>query len=230
MRGSKMLKLFLVLLGVLVCSGVFADVPWTVNGPKRQIVTLVLTGNYKSPRLLAELIQNESRQPYILLPTRESGDTRIIFCPPKSNSLLIREEKFNDFVRFLNPRRIVVLGDDVYVQPKYVRMLDRTIPIVRIESNDWPRVADELTDLLNLSNLAGYYKDLRETMLNDGKIYRPISRPAAPAAETKYAPLEASTSEAAEVSDAGDSAVTPVAGEEVAPADSEAPVAVESAE
>ncbi len=177
MRSLKPVKFVLLLLAVVFTSATFAAVPWFANGPKREVQTLVITGNYKSPRLLAELIQYESRQPYLLLPPQDSGDTRIIFCPPKSNSLQIREDKFNDFVRFLNPRRIIVLGNDAYVQPKYIAMLDRTIPVIRVDSVDWNRSAEELTDLLHLSNLDRSYRKLRETMLDKGKIYRPISKP-----------------------------------------------------
>lgn len=177
MRSLKPVKFVLLLLAVVFTSATFAAVPWFANGPKREVQTLVITGNYKSPRLLAELIQYESRQPYLLLPPQDSGDTRIIFCPPKSNSLQIREDKFNDFVRFLNPRRIIVLGNDAYVQPKYIAMLDRTIPVIRVDSVDWNRSAEELTDLLHLSNLDRNYRKLRETMLDKGKIYRPISKP-----------------------------------------------------
>lgn len=177
MRSLKPVKFVLLLLAVGFTSATFAAVPWFANGPKREVQTLVITGNYKSPRLLAELIQYESRQPYLLLPPQDSGDTRIIFCPPKSNSLQIREDKFNDFVRFLNPRRIIVLGNDAYVQPKYIAMLDRTIPVIRVDSVDWNRSAEELTDLLHLSNLDRSYRKLRETMLDKGKIYRPISKP-----------------------------------------------------
>lgn len=170
-----------LMLSIAALSIGAAAAPWAVNGPRDRIVTLVLTGNYKSPRLLAELIQNESRQPYILLPTRESGDSRIFFCPPKSKnsaSLEIPEKRFNDFIRFINPRRIVVLGNASYIQPKYLQMLDHAIPVVVVDCVDWQRSAEELTDLLNLSNLAGNYKRLREVMLNDSRIYRPVSRPA----------------------------------------------------
>ena len=144
-----------LMLSIVALSLGAAAAPWAVNGPRDRIVTLVLTGNYKSPRLLAELIQNESRQPYILLPTRESGDSRIFFCPPKSKgsaSLEIPEKQFNSFIRFINPRRIV--------------------------------------DLLNLSNLADNYKRLREVMLNDSRIYRPVSRPAPKPVQPAEAPME----------------------------------------
>ena len=182
-----------LMLSIVALSLGAAAAPWAVNGPRDRIVTLVLTGNYKSPRLLAELIQNESRQPYILLPTRESGDSRIFFCPPKSKgsaSLEIPEKQFNSFIRFINPRRIVVLGNAAYIQPKYLQMLDHAIPVVTIDCVDWQRNAEELTDLLNLSDLADNYKRLREVMLNDSRIYRPVSRPAPKPVQPAEAPME----------------------------------------
>ena len=86
MRSLKPVKFVLLLLAVVFTSATFAAVPWFANGPKREVQTLVITGNYKSPRLLAELIQYESRQPYLLLPPQDSGDTRIIFCPPSRST------------------------------------------------------------------------------------------------------------------------------------------------
>ena len=70
---SKVLKSGLILLALVVAAGAYAA-PWFANGPKRDVVTLVMAGNYKSPRLMAELILYESRQPYLLLPTPESKD------------------------------------------------------------------------------------------------------------------------------------------------------------
>lgn len=175
----------LIILAVMLAAFCASAAPWAATGPKRQVVTLVVTGNYKSPRLMAELIQNESRQPYLLLPAAESEDTRIYYCPPKGNSVEIREDKLNDFIRYINPRRIVVLGDSSYVQTKYLDQFDRTIPLVQVYSVDWNRTADEVSDMLALTNLATDYKRLRENLLNKGSIYRPISAPAmdTPAAE-----------------------------------------------
>ena len=47
-----------LMLSIVALSLGAAAAPWAVNGPRDRIVTLVLTGNYKSPRLLAELIQS----------------------------------------------------------------------------------------------------------------------------------------------------------------------------
>lgn len=205
MRISK------ILFSVAACLFVFsavADLPWFAHGPKRQVVTLVVTGNYKSPRLMAELIQNESRQPYLLLPAQGSGDDRIICCQPKANRQ-IPEAKLEAFVRFLNPRRIIVLGGENYVPQRYVDIIGKDIPVVRVECTDWQRSAEELNDLLNLNNLASNYRRLREKLLNSSRFYRP-TRPM-PAKEATVAVVEEKSSD-----------VKPA--EEVAPAENVAPV------
>ena len=172
-------------LGVILACSTLVGAPWTAHGPKRSIHTMIIAGNYKSSRLLADLIQNESRQPYILLPDPRTGDSRIFFCPPKSASREVPESRFNEFIRFANPKRIVILGDSRFVPERFEKMLDGSIPVVRITANDWNRIAEELTFMLNLSHLDDNYRRLRETMLNDAKIYRAISRPAPAQPEVK---------------------------------------------
>ncbi len=186
MRSFKGMMIFLALVMTLCSFGA----SWFGQGPRRQVETLVITGNFKSPRLLAELIQSESRQPYLLLPVPGSEDSRIFFCPSRNICNEILANELNDFVRYLNPKRIVVLGDAKFVQPKYVALLDRAIPVVQIDCVDWNLVAEQLTDLLNLTRLAGDYKELRETMLNDAKIYRPVSRPAPVQPKAAEPPME----------------------------------------
>ena len=171
-----MKKFLLLSLSALFCTGLFAA-PWAAIGPKRVPETLVIVSNYKSPRLMAELIQYESRAPFILLPAAGGKDQRIFFCPAKKNSVVIQEAKLNAFVRFLNPKRVVVIGNENVVSKRYTDLLDRTIPVVRIDSVDWDSIARELTFMLNLSNLGKDFRRLRENMLNDGKIYRPVSLP-----------------------------------------------------
>ncbi len=183
-----MSKKFLAVLFVAAIAFGASAFSWTTLGPRRKPVTLVITANYKSPRLLADLIQNESRQPYLLLPAPESGDNRIIFCPSKKNgAMLIPEDRLNEFVRWLAPRRIIVLGSETFVPKHYVDNLDKTIPVIRIEGRSWGRVAEELTYLLNLSNLGKDFRRLQQEMLEAGGIYRPISRPATP--ETPIEPM-----------------------------------------
>ena len=58
-------KLFVSLVFAVISAVAVAN-PWSYHGPKRDIVSLVVTANYEKPRLIAELIQVESRQPFLL--------------------------------------------------------------------------------------------------------------------------------------------------------------------
>ena len=184
MNISRFTKIAAVSLLTLVCVAAEAA-PWRSLGPRREIHTLIITGNYKSPRLLADLIQNESRQPYILVPDARDAGGKIFFCPPKQ-CMEIQEKYFNSFIRTAGPKRIIILGDERYVPRRYEEMLDKKIPIVRITGESWQRVAEELTFMLNLNHLDRDFRKLYEKMYGD--IYRPISRPAPPQQEQQPAP------------------------------------------
>jgi hypothetical protein len=162
-----------LLLLALVCgSATLSAAPWAALGAKRVPHTLLITGNYQSPRLLAELVQNESHQSYILVPTSKD-DNRYFICYPDGTAVQILEANLNRFIRVLNPRRIIVLGNDNYTPAKTIQSLDRTIPIVRIEGSSWNRVAEELTFLLNLSNLNKNFRKLNSSLQEEnGAIYR----------------------------------------------------------
>ena len=177
MNISRFTRFAAVTLLTVVCTVAAEAAPWISLGSKRQIHTIVITGNYKAPRLLAELIQDESRQPYILLPDPRDEVQKICFCPPIRNEALeIQEKNFNAFVRTAGPKRIIILGDERYVPRRFEEMLDKKIPIVRVTGENWQRIAEELTFMLNLSRLDRNFRKLYEKMYGD--IYRPISRPA----------------------------------------------------
>ena len=180
MNISRFTKIAAVSLLTLVCVVAAEGAPWRSLRPRRKIHTLVISGNFKGPRLLADLIQNESRQPYILVPDSRDAGGKIFFCPPKQ-CMEIQEKYFNSFIRTAGPKRIIILGDERYVPRRYEEMLDKKIPIVRVTGESWQRIAEELTFMLNLNHLDRDYRKLYEKMYGD--IYRPISRPAPPQQE-----------------------------------------------
>ena len=176
-------KIFSVVLMFILCGTAFAA-PWSSLGPKRKPVTLVITANYVTPRLLAELILNESSQPYLLLPAADQENKKIFFCSRKNNNtMVIAEKHLNRFINFLGVKRIIVLGNASYVPQRYIDMLDHNTPVMRIESNDWYRIAEELNYMLNLSNLDKNFKKLREALITEGRRYRPLKSSAAPKQE-----------------------------------------------
>ena len=185
MNISRFTKIAAVSLLTLFCVVAAEAAPWRSLGPRRQIHTLIISGNFKGPRLLADLIQNESRQPYILVPDARDAGGKIFFCPPKQ-CMEIQEKYFNSFIRTAGPKRIIILGDERYVPRRYEEMLDKKIPIVRVTGESWQRIAEELTFMLNLNHLDRDFRKLYEKMYGD--IYRPISRPAPPQQEQQPAP------------------------------------------
>lgn len=172
----KMLKVGLFFAVCVSCLGV-SGAGWFVRGNKYNVETLVVTGNYKSPRLMADLIQAESRQPYLIVPAANSKETLCYLAMPKSG-IAVREDQFGSVVSFTGCRRVVILGDDNCVPEKYETMIDKNIPVVRI-TGDWERVAEELTFMLNLSDLKRNYPKLRRKLNVN---YQPVSAPAAKAA------------------------------------------------
>ncbi|MBE6379429.1 MAG: hypothetical protein E7047_00685 [Lentisphaerae bacterium] len=155
---------------------------WTrpFKGPGRKVSTLVITGNYKRPLALAQLIRAESRQPYLLVPAQESGLKDVFFCPvsERTPAVKLRAEDITRFVLLLNPDKVIVLGDTRYVPENYVPQLDGRIPIVRIDCDDWNRSAQMLGSMLDLNYLERDYKRIG-AKLDKAELYRPLPTPAA---------------------------------------------------
>jgi hypothetical protein len=173
-------KIFSLALMFILCGTALAT-PWSSFGPKRKPVTLVITANYVTPRLLAELILNESGQPYLLLPAADQDNKKIFFCSRKNNNTMVVAEKhLNRFINFLGVKRIIVLGNADFVPQRYIDMLDHNTPVMRIESSDWYRIAEELNFMLNLSDLDKNFKKLREALITEGRRYRPLKGSDAP--------------------------------------------------
>lgn len=166
----------IMLVTGLLCSLVFsataADqlINW-MKGPRKDINAIIIVSNYKNSRLMADLIQNESRQPYLLLPAK--GQQNIYFCPvnPKRPALQIANDKVGRFINFANPNKVIVIGDEAYVPRKYLALIDKKIPIVIIPVKDWDKAAMAIGELMNLPNLSSDYSRLKGKM--DQGFYRP---------------------------------------------------------
>ncbi|MBE6368652.1 MAG: hypothetical protein E7056_00635 [Lentisphaerae bacterium] len=158
---------------------------WTrpFQGPGRSVTTLVITGNYKRPLALAQLMRAENRQPYLLIPAQESGLKDVYFCPvsERTPAVRLRAEDITRFVRLLNPGKVIILGDVRYVPENYVPQLDGRIPIFRLDGDDWNRNAESLGSMLNLNHLERDYKRIGAKLDKD-ELYRPLPTPEKPKA------------------------------------------------
>ncbi|MBQ9789247.1 MAG: hypothetical protein IJW31_06610 [Lentisphaeria bacterium] len=171
----KLFGKFLVLLAVMMTSVIVLAEAWDYHGPKRDIVTLIVCANYEQPRLLAELIQYESRQPYLLIPANDQGE--IYFCPPKKlgKAKIIPRKSFTRTLSFINPDQIIVLGNNNYVPDYYVKALRKIAPVSVVDAETWQAAADLLAPMLNLSKLPRNYRKL-SAKLSEGKFYVPDPR------------------------------------------------------
>jgi hypothetical protein len=186
-------KFFLAAMAVLFTSTCFAisvkEMTTPYQGPERDVITLIITSNYKKSRLLAELIQRETKQPILLLP---AGDQKGIYLMPgtvKKLALEVKEENIGKFVAFINPQQILVLGDRGFVPQNYINMIDKKMPVFVVNGRDWLINARSVARLLDLNNLASDYTRLYR-QVEGGKLYQPSEN--APA-ETAAAPEAAKT-------------------------------------
>ncbi len=187
-------KFILAAMAVVVTSSAFAfsvrDMATPYQGPERDVITLIITSNYKKSRLLAELIQRETKQPILLLP---AGDQKGIYFMPasvKRPALEIKEENIGKFVGLINPQQILVLGDRGYVHQNYIDMIDKKMPVFVVNGRDWVINAKSVARLLDLNNLASDYTRLYNK-IEGGTLYKPSET--APAADTAAKPEDAKT-------------------------------------
>jgi len=169
----KRLAAQLTLTGILTCTtlsasaGIIENIKQGFNdviemvtpyrGPKKDITNLIITSNYVKSKMLAELIQFETKQPYILLPA--AGQDKIYFCPAHGKKPQeIKEEKLARFIKFVNPRQILVLGDKTYVPEKYIKMIDENQTLWVVSNRNWNQTAKSVGKLLDLGNLAPDFK------------------------------------------------------------------------
>lgn len=188
MSGGFLKFAVILAMSVFTMSAMAGFWDWTrpFQGPGRHVTTLVITGNYKRPLAIAQLIRAESRQPYLLIPAQESGLNDVFFCPvnEKTPAVKLNPEDISRFVRLLNPERVIVLGDVRYVPERFVPDLDGRIPIIRLDGDDWMRNAKTLNGMLNLNHLERDYTEIGPKLERDA-LYRPLPTKPQPKAEPK---------------------------------------------
>ncbi len=175
---------------------------------------LVVTGNYLKPRLLGEMIQQRNGAPILLFSPAANGGTRVFFMPAKGDAVEIAPADVAEFVKKLNPKKAVVLGDTRYVPEASQDAVKACVPadgFIPFVDGDWANDAKTITGLLKLKGLdARYARRLQDI---DNVIG---ARPAAPA---EQAPAEPEVAPAA--APQAEPAVAPAAPAEQAPAEPE---------
>ncbi len=121
--------------------------------PSRMTIkTLTILKNYRSPRILADIIQRRTAQPYILLPANEKEE--ILFVPGRGMPFMgITQRQLAKFVKFINPKKIMILGGDSYVPSKYKEMFKENAFTVVFDSKQWWKNAEKAELFLNMKEL-----------------------------------------------------------------------------
>ena len=195
-----MLKHFVV-LAMLGCCISLCAAPLFTHSSRRRPETLLVTGNYMSPYMLAETYLGLTRQPYL----RIMEDGRLYINMPK----LVRgvsPRELSGVINNFDFKRIVILGDERYVSLDFEKQLRssniKKTPIVRIYGENWLRVAEELDYLLNVGHLSRNFRENLQDALIRTQPAQLQSRPRqTPAKDTnkpaeKNAPADVKTADA----------------------------------
>ena len=174
MKKRTIIKAFMfVILAMLSITTIYANSwNWTkpYKMPEKDVNTLIVVGNYRIPRLLADLIQTETKQPILLLPVDSDG--KIFFMPAKDQTMVVEFDDLTDFIKYLKPGKIIVLGDERYVPTKYVDAIDPSQTVISITNKSWKKVAETTSRILDLTYLNRRFGKYEEK-IKSGELYRP---------------------------------------------------------
>ncbi len=173
MEDFIMKKFLLIAAAAVLSFSALYAAPWASHNSRRRPKSLLVVGNYKTPRLMAETIRSLTKQPYLLV----SNDGRF-FIFMSRDIQEVPAGKLDVYINLLNPKRLVIIGDERYVSDDVERKLRtinlRRIPIMRIYGENWLRVAEELDDLLNIGNLKrNFYRNNFEMEMRDPRLRNP---------------------------------------------------------
>jgi len=127
-------------------------------GERGRVETLLVTGNFGRSRMLAELAQERRKHPILLISPEAGGRDDLYFMPTRPEALALPESKFLEYIEFLKPKRVVVLGDESYVPARYLDQLRRSgLQTIVLNSKDWNRNAEALAGIINDLSLPRVY-------------------------------------------------------------------------
>ena len=152
---------------IAVANAGFWDWSRPYQGPSKEVTTLVVTGNYTKARVLAELIQGETSQPILLI---TSAGGKLFFMPGKGPCLEVQDADFSKFVKILNAKQVLILGDTRYVPESYTRRMDSKQTVIRVDNKDWYQIAVTVGKILDKTYLAAKFKKLSDE-IDSGKLY-----------------------------------------------------------
>ena len=127
---------------------------------------LVIVANYRIPRkVIAEYLRTKYDVPYILLPSnpgKPSKDDQVYFSGGKKNSgeleVALPAPQLSQFIAYLRPETVIILGDDSYINPVYRLAVPESIRKVEFSDSEWK---------VNTVRLDDFFRKTLKTAVSD---------------------------------------------------------------
>ncbi|MFA6815068.1 MAG: hypothetical protein WCS73_02085 [Lentisphaeria bacterium] len=131
----------------------------SIGNGKARFDTLLLTGNFLESRLLCELAQYKTKQPMMIFSADADGTQQIFYVPANNKVVqLMSESEFVEMIEFINPKKVIVVGNSSYVPAKYTQMVPVAYPVIQLSSKNWDCNAQSLGQILNQNRLPKVFR------------------------------------------------------------------------
>ncbi len=182
--GKMMTALFIstgVIAPVAATAAAWDGGDWPKQVEGRVIEYLIITANYESPRDLAMAIQETTRNPILLLPAENTESSAIYLILPDGKApAQIDQDQLSAYISSMNPKRIIVIGDDSIVPQKYRLAIDKKYEVIDFASKSWFVNAVSAANLFNSKKIKTNFDAKRAAR----------KAPETPAKDEKAAPEE----------------------------------------
>ncbi len=159
----SILGIVAIVLGISLESRALTLNPFKRNG-RVQATSLIITGNYVDSRLLAEISQHYSKQPMLVISPDVDGGYQLFFMPAVKQASAISPDEFMDIIKYVNPKRIIVLGNDSFVPVKFIDQARNDYSIISLDSDNWTKNAAALGELLKIEKLPTLFNEYKKNI------------------------------------------------------------------
>jgi hypothetical protein len=136
----------------------------------KPLPALIIVANYRIPRkVIAEYLRTRYDVPYVLLPSdsgKPSKDDQVFFSGGKKNSgeleVALPAPQLSQFIAYLRPETVIILGDDSYINPVYRMAVPEGIRKVEFSDSEWKINTLHLDDFFRTTlktNVSDHYLD-----------------------------------------------------------------------
>lgn len=132
---------------------------------RARVKTLIITGNYMEPRILAEICQERTKQPIFLFtpaPAGEKASQFYFITAPRHDVETVSVSRFQDLIQYLNPRTVVILGDQNCVPAEYTEMARENFRVMTVDSDNWEYNARTMEDILDQPSICRTFKEVKK--------------------------------------------------------------------